>query len=446
MAQFNVGICLANGWGVEKDIEQAAHYFLLSAVGGYVNAMYKIGLYAYNGTGIPQNYQNAVHWWQLAANKGDLDSMIALGECYNDGKGVNVNIDKAIELYSKAKEGGKILAMNRLAHIYSDVKGYCDYQLAFKLYKESAEKGNVNSMACLGWCYHYGNGIEKNLKEALNWYEKAGCDWSKKKIEAIKSSYEWKLIVARDAEEKANNGDAQYMCQLGMWYQYGENNMPQNTDKAIYWYQKASMTGNVAALNFMNMLLKEREAKEAEKRKQEEDNRLAEMQKMLEAERKAKEEAERKAMSDRNAKEEAERRAKKEASGKLTVNGFEYLGRYTIYCSYEHSEWYYDNYMNRSREHKEKIWDTSYAENEDDKNAKVDVYMKPVGGSIIYRVKGSTGKIYQISRGKYQTKTGFALESKETYAYDEIPKAIYEYETFNSKYINCHGVEIRLNV
>ena len=53
--------------------------------------------------------------------------------------------------------------MNRLAHIYSDsdVKGYCDYQLAFKLYKESAEKGNVNSMSCLGWCYHYGNGIEK---------------------------------------------------------------------------------------------------------------------------------------------------------------------------------------------------------------------------------------------------------------------------------------------
>lgn len=438
--------------GYEVNLSLALRCYKIAADAGNVLGMGNYAYCNYCGTGTEKNYQTAYEYWQKAADKGDAVCMNNVGFCYENGYGVEQDLAKSIEYYFNALENKYAGVLSPIETFLTNHDGFSDYMYKLgEMYYNGksvemnwdkavewfvkASKRNYEARRILGLMYKTGNGVTKDLKEALRWYEMAG---EERIVAEIKQSDDWKRLTAKESEESVDVTDAQAMCQLAMQYQYGENNMPKDRDKAIFWYQKSAMAGNSAALSFLNMLLSEKEAERADMQRREEDNRLAEMQRMLEAERRA--------MAERNAKEEAERRAKEEASGKLTVNGFEYLGRYTIYCSYEHSEWYYDKYMNRSREHKEKIWDTLYAENEDDKNAKVDVYMKPVGGSIIYRVKGSTGKIYQISRGNYQTKTGFALESKETYAYDEIPKAIYEYETFNSKYINCHGVEIRLNV
>ena len=61
---------------------------------------------------------------------------------------------------------------------------------------------------------------------------------------------------------KAESGDAQAACQLGMWFQHGENGITKNIEKAIYWYQKAAMYGNQAALTFLNMALEEKKVNE----------------------------------------------------------------------------------------------------------------------------------------------------------------------------------------
>ena len=61
---------------------------------------------------------------------------------------------------------------------------------------------------------------------------------------------------------KAESGDAQAACQLGMWFQHGENGITKNIEKAIYWYQKAAMQGNQAALTFLNMALEEKKSNE----------------------------------------------------------------------------------------------------------------------------------------------------------------------------------------
>ena len=47
-----------------------------------------------------------------------------------------------------------------------------------------------------------------------------------------------------------------------MWYQHGENDLPKDLDKAIYWYQKAAMFGNQAALTFLNMVMDEKKTNE----------------------------------------------------------------------------------------------------------------------------------------------------------------------------------------
>ena len=44
---------------------------------------------------------------------------------------------------------------------------------AIKLYQITAKQGNVNAQYNLGWCYEYGEGIGKDIFEAIKWYKKA---------------------------------------------------------------------------------------------------------------------------------------------------------------------------------------------------------------------------------------------------------------------------------
>lgn len=44
---------------------------------------------------------------------------------------------------------------------------------AFEYYLKAAKQGDVNAQLNLGLCYFYGNGVEKNLSEAVKWYRKA---------------------------------------------------------------------------------------------------------------------------------------------------------------------------------------------------------------------------------------------------------------------------------
>lgn len=48
-----------------------------------------------------------------------------------------------------------------------------EYDKAFEYYQKAAEKGYALAQFYLGLCYHNGEGVEKNLSEAVKWYRKA---------------------------------------------------------------------------------------------------------------------------------------------------------------------------------------------------------------------------------------------------------------------------------
>lgn len=48
-----------------------------------------------------------------------------------------------------------------------------DFALAFKEFKEDAEKGNPHAMAPVAVMLHLGQGVKRDLKQALSWYRKA---------------------------------------------------------------------------------------------------------------------------------------------------------------------------------------------------------------------------------------------------------------------------------
>jgi TPR repeat protein len=77
--------------------------------------------------------------------------------------------------YRKAAEQGNAIAQLNVGYAYENGDGVDqDMKTALDWYRKSAdhEDGFVGAYV-LGECYERGKGVEKNLKEALHWYRKA---------------------------------------------------------------------------------------------------------------------------------------------------------------------------------------------------------------------------------------------------------------------------------
>ena len=81
-AQYRLGKCYKEGWGVEKDRKKATQYYALSARQGYAKAQYQLGKAYLKGKGVPADEQQAKSWLTKAVKddkhgKEILDKMRA---------------------------------------------------------------------------------------------------------------------------------------------------------------------------------------------------------------------------------------------------------------------------------------------------------------------------------------------------------------------------------
>ena len=65
-AQFNLGLMYFHGHGVERDLQEAAHWYRMSADRGYAKAQFSLGDMYDQGLGIEQNEIQAHLWFNLA--------------------------------------------------------------------------------------------------------------------------------------------------------------------------------------------------------------------------------------------------------------------------------------------------------------------------------------------------------------------------------------------
>ena len=61
-AQYNLGVCYANGWGVAKDPEQAVYWYRKAAEQGDARAQFNLGVCYANGRGVAKDPEQAVYW------------------------------------------------------------------------------------------------------------------------------------------------------------------------------------------------------------------------------------------------------------------------------------------------------------------------------------------------------------------------------------------------
>ncbi|XP_029972630.1 death ligand signal enhancer [Salarias fasciatus] len=137
-AQFNTGVCYEKGRGVSKDKEKALHYYKQAALGGHTHAQYRYAKL-------------------LLTTRGQQ----SLEE-----------LNTAMELLEQAAAADLTKAQLCLASVYSqDPVRYGSKSVHYL--KMAAASGDNTALLLLGQCYESGLGVQKNLKQAFDFYKQA---------------------------------------------------------------------------------------------------------------------------------------------------------------------------------------------------------------------------------------------------------------------------------
>ena len=135
---------------------------------------------------------------------------------------------------------------NQAMDYYNGTNGKSeDVALAFSLFHQAAEQGNVDAQYFLGISYYYGNIVPKNHQEAIKWFQLAAAQGHLTSQTFIAAYY----FYAQDYTEAvkwfrnaAEQGEVTAQYNLGRCYCFG-NGVPQDYEQAAFWYRKAAEAG-----------------------------------------------------------------------------------------------------------------------------------------------------------------------------------------------------------
>ena len=118
--------------------------------------------------------------------------------------------------------------------------------------------------------------MEAELRAMKDAEEKAEEKARQQKLAKEQEEKQSIYAPVKDFVEKAENGDGQAACQIGLWFQHGQKGLPQDTEQAKYWYQQAMVLGNQNAATFLNILVENEQNQVKTIQKQEETKSLKE--------------------------------------------------------------------------------------------------------------------------------------------------------------------------
>ena len=129
----------------------------------------------------------------------------------------------------------------------------------FARYYSLAESGNAEAQCKVGICYYSGEGIEKDLKAAIEWYRKSaeqGYADAQNRLgvrynrgDGVEENDEIAIEWFRKAAEQ---GHAKAQCNLGKQYYYGWGT-PEDNQQAEYWFSKSAKRGYAEAQYYLGL-------------------------------------------------------------------------------------------------------------------------------------------------------------------------------------------------
>ena len=197
----------------------------------------------------------------------------------------------AIEWTKQAKKGSRTAQQN-LGELYRDGEGVTkDLKQAVYWFKQSANQDYAKAQLHLGWYYYHGKGVTENRNQALYWWRKAIKEggtfvnsearyWVGIAHYDIGEFYDASKFFKTLAESGNSLSKTRSQYMMGKMYERGEH-FDKNIEIAKRWYTKASLSENNDAKKALKRIANEEKQKKA---KIAEEKRLA---KIAEKNRKA---------------------------------------------------------------------------------------------------------------------------------------------------------------
>jgi TPR repeat protein len=254
-AEWCLGDCYAKGQGVPLDYEEAVKWYRKAADQGDATAQSQLGYFYLS---VSKNYEEAVKWYRRAASQNSAYAQDVLAGCCKDGQGTATNLVEAYKWYNLASAQGYVgggytsatterdalaalMTPEQIAEgqrLSSEFKPHTEsaseaaamaaqdaaQHAQFEDNKAKAEKGDANAQYYLGYCYFNGQGVTKDLDEAVKWFRKA-----------------------------ADQGNAGGQFYLGYYYFNGWG-VETNLVEAYKWFNLASAQGITNATTSRNTL------------------------------------------------------------------------------------------------------------------------------------------------------------------------------------------------
>lgn len=109
-----------------------------------------------------------------ASEQYHLDALNLLGYCYQIGEGTSTDYKKAFECFEKAAKRGHLDSQKNVGFFYATGKlGDFDDEKAVIWYQKAAERGNAIAQFNLAIHLELGNGVEKNIDLAREYFNLA---------------------------------------------------------------------------------------------------------------------------------------------------------------------------------------------------------------------------------------------------------------------------------
>ncbi|KAI8887438.1 HCP-like protein [Backusella circina FSU 941] len=211
-AQFQVGVMLCKGSGVQKNHVEALNWFLSSSKQNNVDAHHQVAVYYYNGSqGIPRNPDKAREYFKKAANLGKRDSMAGYAQTSQDKiKLIKQNASNSslpltpeqaseveklqneyIRYYKDAAKLNHPASLREVGKLYEAGLGVKqDYSLANEYFQRASDLKDSLATLLLGNNYENGLGVPVDLEKAMAYYQKALKYGQSNALYAIAKLYE----------------------------------------------------------------------------------------------------------------------------------------------------------------------------------------------------------------------------------------------------------------
>lgn len=111
--EFTTGVALME----REEYENAVRYFRKAAEQGYAPAQFNLGVCYANGAGVEKDMVEAVKWFRKAAEKGMPEAQWAMAGCYAGGEGVEKDMGEAVRWARKAARQGHPIAKKALKEL-----------------------------------------------------------------------------------------------------------------------------------------------------------------------------------------------------------------------------------------------------------------------------------------------------------------------------------------